>query len=275
MPEPRSAFTTLVDLHLRGLRGQIGALMVYTLALPLALAAALNTISPLASPFAPGSLPSVTEPIAPGMPDAMRAALVIAPALVVALLGASWVVLPQMIARMREREQFHFFSSFAVGRVTFVLALLAAYAIATLPGAVLVPLTISYVLKVTPHPSLWLVVALPLAFVGLAATGMCLGLLRLAHAASAAVSTAAYVVTLGALWLLGNGTEGVAHTLLLLLPGSLASDLFIATAPHAGVTATALDVVGLLLYAAGGGYLAYRLLPWRVEAAAPQTQMGR
>ena len=267
MLEPRRAFTALVGLHLRELRGQFVALVIFTLALPLAFAAALNALTTLTPSFMPGSQAAVVDPVA----ASERASLILVPTLVMALLGVAWVVLPQQLARMRATQQFGFFAGFAVGRVTYLLALLATYAIAALPGLLVVPAVVAIALRVPLSLSPVLIIVVPLVFVALAATGGALGLARLGEGALTALSTALYAVALGGLWLLAAGLGGTFHTLVLLIPAALAADLLTATLPHLGTSAVTLDVLGLILYAAGGGYLVYRLLPWRVGTTQPQV----
>jgi hypothetical protein len=258
MPEPRRAFTTLVGLHLRDLRGHFVGLLLFTLVVPLAFALGVHV------------LPNLTTITTSQTTDA-GSSLSLPLGVVAALLGCAWVVLPQQFAHMREARQFNFFAGYAVGQGTYLLAVLTAYACAALPGVLLVPTLASYALheQFTLRPAL--LAEVPLGFLALAATGGVLGLLRISAAATTALTTALYFGALGLLALLSLGITGNAHTLALLAPSSLAGDLLSTTTLQGNTNAVVADVVGLIVYSAGGGYLVTRLLPWRVNAAQPQT----
>ncbi|MBA3826505.1 MAG: ABC transporter permease [Ktedonobacterales bacterium] len=270
MPEPRRAFTALVGVHLRELRSQLAPLLIFTVLLPLALAAALNAMPTLVPPYAPGNQPSTLDLAAT---TSERGAFILAAALMATLLGIAWGVLPQQLAQMRNQHQFDFFAGFPVGRVTYLLALLVAYAIVALPGVLLVPTLTALALKATVSANPAFLIVVPLCFLALTTTGGALGLARLSTATTVALSAALYLLGVGVLGLPATGSlGGAAHTLAFLSPATLATDLLNATLPHhGGTSALVLDGVGLGLYTAGAAYLVQRLLPWRVSALQPQT----
>jgi hypothetical protein len=257
MPEPRRAFNTLVGLHIRELRGQFVGLLLFTLVVPLAFTLAVHALPQL---IGITTNPAPETNISPSLPLGV----------VAALLGCTWVVLPQQVAHMRETRQFNFLAGYAIGQGTYLLAALTAYALAALPGVLLVPTLAAYALHehFTVHPTL--LAEVPLGFLALTATGGMLGLLRMSIAATTALTTALYIGALGLLTLLSFGITGTPHTLALLAPSSLASDLLSATSFQQPTNSVVADVVGLLIYSVGGGYLVVRLLPWRANAT--QTQ---
>jgi hypothetical protein len=260
MPDPRRAFTTLVGMHLSELRGQFVPMLLFTLVLPLAFAAGLHALLSPQSAFA-----------AIGVDESSQGAFIVSASTVATLLGITWVVLPQQFAQMKAAQRFGFFAGFAVGRGTYLLAVLVSYAIATLPGVLSVSEAMVIALHVPLNVSLASLAVVPLGFIALAATGGALGLARLSTAAITAISTSAYFVALGVLAALAIGATGAAHTLVLLFPPSQAADLLTATLTHLGTSTPAPDVAGLGLYAVGGAYLTYRSLPWRVGATQPQS----
>src|SRR6185437_10444365 len=156
MPDSRAAFRPLVGMQLLALRGQILALTLYTIALPLGIVVALCA-SPLKD-----TLLQRTE--------------VIALSPVLPMLGMAFLVMPPVLARMREQRQIRFFAALPVGRLVFLRALLAAFTLAALPGIVLAPVLAVLLLHTSISFLVGFVLAVVLAGLPLAPLGACLGL---------------------------------------------------------------------------------------------------
>jgi hypothetical protein len=255
MPDTQHAFRLLLRLHLLALRRQVLALTLYTLVLPLGFIAALAA-SPLpATPIQRTDLVALS----PELP----------------LLGMAFLVIPPLLAQMRERGQLRFFATLPIHRGVLLRAMLAAAALAVLPGTILAPLwAADLVQRPAPFTVLFggaiVVVALPLA-----PLGACIGLSGLRQAAATAWGFVLYGASVGAVILLATTPHLAtsARKLAFILPGAAGSDLLAAFLPLSGSRGVLGDLALVLVYTAGAGFLAWRLVPWRrAEQSDPVPQ---
>ena len=258
MPERPRTFFPLLTMQLLQLRGEWLALSFASLVLPLGIVTALT-----AFPFATTN----------GQRD-----LLLGASSILATLGCALVVLPGQIARMRDQGQLRYFAAFPVGRVSLLLAWFATFALVALPGSILTPLWTAHLLHLSPSFSWEIGIVWLLSSFALIAVGGSLGIAGLRHTATLASGFAVYgALLLGILFLAVPHPSPWAHTLALLLPASMGSDLAAACLPLSSGHLVVSDLFFLLLYGAGFAYLAYLRFPWRVEAQAkavtvPTTQ---
>lgn len=243
--DPRYAFRLLMRMQLLALRRQVLGLALYTLVLPLGLIAALAA-SPLpATPIQRTDLVALS----PELP----------------LLGMAFLVIPPILAQMRERGQLSFFATLPIHRGVLLRAMLAAAALAVLPGVVLAPLWAAYLVQRPAPLSVLFGSALIISALPLAPLGACIGLSGLRQAAATAWGFVVYGASVGAMVLLAATPHLApnARTLAFMLPGAAGSDLLAAFLPLSGPRGVLGDVALLLVFTAGAGYLAWRLVPWR------------
>ncbi len=247
MLDGRHAFRPLLQMQWRALRGQRLAITLATLALPLGIITALSD-SPLQAALLQRTEIVALSPVLP-------------------MLGMAFLVMPPFLARMREQRQILFYATLPIGRLVFLRALLASFTLAALPGIVLAPLLALSLLQVKATFLVGYLLGIVLIGLPLAALGAALGLSGLRQTAATAWGMAAYVVSVGALVLLAASPHlpNTLYNLAFMLPASRGSDLLAAFLPFDGQRQVAGDLLALILYAAGAGFLAYRLLPWRRE----------
>jgi hypothetical protein len=250
MPDARTAFRPLVSMHLRALRGQFAAIMLATVVLPLGIIAALD-----ASPLV-------------GVPLQRTNILALSPLL--PLLGMAFLVIPPHLARMRESGQMRFFAALPIHRGVLLRSLLMTGALAVLPGVVLTTIWAMDLLHDQALLAVLPLLALVVAALPLAPLGACIGLVGLRQGTAMVWGVCAYAASVGSLIVLiaAKHLTPAAHNLATILPGSLGSDLVAAFLPLSGSRSVGSDLLGLLLYAGGAAYLAFRLVPWRIAAQA-------
>jgi hypothetical protein len=245
MLDTKRGFRLLLHMHLLAMRRQVLALVLYTLALPFGLIAALAA-SPL--PTTPIQRTDLVA-LSPMLP----------------LLGMAFLVIPPILAQMRERGQLQFFATLPIHRGVLLRAMLATAALAVLPGVILAPLWAAYLVHQPAPISLLFGVALVVAALPLAPMGACIGLSGLRQAAATAWGFAVYGASVGAVILLAATPHlaSPARTFAFILPGAAESDLLAAFLPLSGPRGVLGDVALLGAFALGAGYLTWRLVPWR------------
>jgi ABC-2 type transport system permease protein len=110
-----------------------------------------------------------------GMGDARSLLYIVSGAAIFAVVTEGVVTMAQRVCGMRQEGMLVYYASLPISRVAFVLALMLARMVITLPGLLtpLVAARVLYGFEVAPNP--WIVVLLPLTALCLSSVGMALG----------------------------------------------------------------------------------------------------
>ncbi len=256
MPDAHTALRPLVSMHLLALRGQFLTIVLATIVLPLGISAALIAAPLTATPLQRTNVLALS-PLLP-------------------LLGMAFLVIPAHLAHMREAGQMRFFAALPIHRGVLLRSLLLVAALAVLPGVVLASVGVMDLLHNRALLGVLPLLALVVAALPLAPLGACIGLAGLRQGAATAWGMFAYAVSVGGLivHIAANHLTPTVNHLTAILPGALGSDLIAAFLPLSGPRSVPADLLGLLAYAGAAGYLAFRLVPWRIEARADPAALA-
>jgi hypothetical protein len=187
-------------------------------------------------------------------------------AVLLPLLGVTFVGLAPRVAHMRRHGQFTYLAGLAVGRFTLLAALLTLYGVVALAGVIVNVFVVLEIFHVHfTLDGLALLFVVPLAYLSLASLSMLLGLVVTDRSAVLAAGNIAALALFACILPPSASVPGIIHTIGDALPTGLASvALTSVDFGHAVALTAALAFLGL--YAAAGVLVAAYALPWRVEA---------
>ncbi len=187
-------------------------------------------------------------------------------AVLLPLLGVTFVGLAPRVAHMRRHGQFTYLAGLAVGRFTLLAALLTLYGAAGLAGVVVNVFGVLAIFHAAfTLNGLALVFVVPLGYLALASLSVLLGLAVTDRSAVIAAGNVAALALFACILPPSPALPGIVHTIGDALPTGLASLMLTSVDIGRAVVLTA-ALAFLGLYAAIGVLIAAYALPWRVEA---------